>query len=406
MGVSEAKSIMRNVGGLGIFALAALAMVGSCSLVIDKDRDQCESDADCSRFGVNGVCDLDQKVCTMCELARPPERSDVQSAGDLFSFTSVLVGHNYGDGLDGQLPDADALGYDLDGLCSTDARAMSCRPHAWASGTVQDFAEGRDNGNLRTIYKEADLLGFTPISTQNVTDSIRAGVVTPDGIVRVRDYSGKPFDDRLSVEFFVPTALVTTDGSDTPRWDGTDAWTVSPGSVAGGAQSDDPEQWESAFVTREAYVTSYTLVAKFEGPIVFNMVGVETQLVDAMLTGLLTQDPTTKQWSLTRTVLTGRFSVTTALSWLSKVVPPFMGLPSMCRNDSQYPILREMFCGAADTLMDGRVDPSSPCDGFTMAAGFTTLPARLAGIQAAPPPKPGTVCSAENDPAFDDCLAR
>jgi len=53
--------------------------------------------------------------------------------------------------------------------------------------------------------------------------------------------------------------------------------------------------------------------------------------------------------------------------------------------------------------MDGQVDASRRCDGFTTAVGFTAVPAALAGIEVAPPPEPSTVCTGDNDPALDDC---
>ncbi|MFW5739835.1 MAG: DUF4962 domain-containing protein, partial [Myxococcota bacterium] len=193
-------------------ALAVAPIVlTACSALLDKERNQCETNADCEGF--DAVCNTELHVCAAsgtngdggtCELASPPLPPSISSAGDTFSFTVVLVDNDYGDGLDGQPATVDVLGYDLDGVCSTDTHDRSCAPFEWAGGTVEDFEGGRDNGIARIVFNSSSYIGDRPISAQNVSEAIRSGTIPPVGIVRIKDYAGKPQDDRLEVGWFVP----------------------------------------------------------------------------------------------------------------------------------------------------------------------------------------------------------
>ena len=63
--------------------LLGLVKLCACSVLLDTQIRQCQSNADCSRFGADSVCDQDQQLC----VPRPPTK--MQSASDAGMMASV-----------------------------------------------------------------------------------------------------------------------------------------------------------------------------------------------------------------------------------------------------------------------------------------------------------------------------
>jgi len=79
-------SVRRILALLGL--LLGLVKLCACSVLLDTQIRQCQSNADCSRFG-DSVCDLDQQLC----VPRPAAMT-MRSAGDAGSDSLSCAGKN------------------------------------------------------------------------------------------------------------------------------------------------------------------------------------------------------------------------------------------------------------------------------------------------------------------------
>ncbi len=384
---------------LGTCAAVLLLGAEACSVLMDEDKNQCASDADCARFG-DAVCDLARKVCVPREAAcadpaHPPGRPDVANAGNDVTFTVGL--HTLDWGEQETPPGYTSIGYDLDDSCTTATSDRSCTAIPWAGGNAIDGPKGRDNGIGKLIGNQGDFIDSSVVTSDGIRDALDKGDIPPIALLRIVGFSGAPDDDALSVEWYDPSERVT--GGEQPAWDGTDGWTVTPASVTGPKVEIWP--WIARYATQDAYVNDSTLVARFNQVVTVEFLQVPTPVHEAMMTAKLVQDPVSNAWRLDDAVVTGRVETSVLLGFVPELMRTFAGVDGVCMDHAQYPDLKRLCCAYVDLPKPGARDASDPCGFISFGARAAGLPVLLAGV-AERPSRP-TVCPADTDPIQDDC---
>jgi hypothetical protein len=334
-----------------------------------------------------------------CAHVAPPGRPDVQASGGNVALTIAVHSVDLGDTTDQNgNPGYRSIGFDLDGVCTNETQAPSCRPVPWANGDPTDGFDGRDNGIGRLVFEEALEFGSAPVTSQTITSGTQDGTLAPVGIVRIRGYNLRVDDDQVEVDWYLPLRLTAGDAGRTPAWDGGDVWPITLGTLvdagteSGGSGNDSYPP--SIFRDPNAYVSNYTVVAHIPSMVIqLSNVPASVEQVAVMLS--LAINPL----RLVRATIAGRVRLSELFSKLPQITQQF-GVGAICLGDPSYPRLKQFFCSHAEILASGQVDPSVDCDALSFAISFDGAPVQLG------PPAPQPVasgCPPATDPAQDDC---
>jgi hypothetical protein len=308
-----------------------------------------------------------------CVRAVVPSAPDAGEPGTISFFVAIqTIGVNDGGA---------ALGYDLDGVCTSETASESCVPRG--ERAHPDQAGGRDiAGN--------EFLGEALQGALNATNAGDINARIGDGrlsyLIEVKRYNGTPNGQPLSVSFLGSNGLYAIEDGGIvnirPSWDGGDTWTVDcrvNGARCSGKSTEvtwlaDASISSGAFDPR-AYVTGSVLVAQFPS-IELNVGLTSLAISNVLLTATISADVGGGGYRLEGQIA-GRIAVRDAFSALARLRTEDGG--HLCGSDERFQkYVRPMVCSAADISdnpsKDGKGDP---CEALSVALNFTALPARI-----------------------------
>ena len=167
-----------------------------------------------------------------CALRHPPVRPDLVDDGTsigptVFAFESLRVGDSLTDG-----GAQTAEGIDLDNACTCPADDSCVPPDGGARRC--DLSEGRDNALGPLFSQFFAVFGSRLAGDAFATERIRTGRFSI--LLSLLNWNGKSNDPRVTVALFLSNGVEPSvdGGLVAPRLDGTDRWTVAPGSLVGG----------------------------------------------------------------------------------------------------------------------------------------------------------------------------
>ncbi len=343
---------------------------------------------------------------TLAHWPAPPAQDD-PSTGDV-EAVAVL------DSIDlGVLPDGGAnfaaYGYDLDSV-QTCPGPPSCIQENGAPETCDDPG-GRDHIGLE-LFRE---LGAT---TQEGNDQLNQGLKAGQyGLIfDLRHYNGQANDTQVSASVYVSNGIVGAEdgGSAVPAHNGTDRWTLDPGSLSNGSSligtSCDNENsvCQALFHDDNAYVTDHVLVAALDFPLSFGVKsflgGAVMQLKGAHIVGTLQTVSVSGGgygFAITDGTIAGRWPTSQLLSTLATIPDSQLPVGSyLCGDDPVYKYVKWRACQVADIAQLPEHDnrPGVHCDAVSMGLRFEAEPAHLGTVFGVPPPPSG--CTTDGGPGI------
>jgi hypothetical protein len=383
-------------------ALAALVCVAACQLVfptlLDEGGDAAPVDAAADTTSVTPdttvpadagheaapLADADAAGCNPA-LPPPPPPQGAPGSGSI-SFVSALRT------LSGITPgDAGVLlGFDLDGVCTCPG-PPSCRSPESPPQPNCDGPGGRDlQGNgLLELFDQA----YASSNLGDILARINEGRITL--LFYVGGYNGGPDDSQVTVAVYASNGLRVGDAGTivVPKWDGTDPWSVDPGSFVASGTIDGGWVYTPAFVTTTAYVTQGTLVAEL--PEFVFQAGVGSITYRGAVVSAVIQPDGDGGYGL-QGLLGARLTthdIFTLMGQLKDANGQYL-----CGSNPTYQTLHTTVCQTADIMGSASADNmDASCNAVSVGAGFGTTAARL-GM-----PFAVAAMASGCDGAVDDC---
>ena len=182
-----------------------------------------------------------------------------------------------------------------------------------------------------------------------------------------------------------------------PKWDGTDAWSVSKTSLLDEASLDMPRYFDD-----KAYVSKGTLVANLTESVI-NFEGTESKLSIKLTAGtflgsIIKPASDSLGWRIVNGTVTGRWRTADLFANLGTFTADNK---SFCNDGGFiYKTFKEKVCGFVDiaSVLGG---PTTECDSLSFAMRVQTHPAKLGPLYM--PDTSMSTCPPEQNPALDDC---
>ncbi len=306
------------------------------------------------------------------------------------------------------------FGYDLDNVCTCPG-PPSCAQQEGGAESCDDEA-GRDD----TAVKLFQALGATtPAGTLQIDQGLSSGQYGL--LLSISGYNLQADDDQVGVSFYISNGLnrAADGGIPTPQLNGSDLWTIDPGSLQNGTTQEVLQitscagnpKCQPLFTADRAYVSQGSVVAHMASiPISFGLRsylgGATMNLSDAIIVGKLEQVNLTDglSYRLTGGTIAGRWPTSKLLSTLSTIADPVVDGGFLCTGSYTYAVIRTVVCGAADisqTPLNDNNTPLAPCDAVSVGMQFTAVPAQLGGVLLVPPAPAG--CRNGGVPFSDTC---
>jgi hypothetical protein len=341
-------------------------------------------------FGCATIAGLDEDFehAPKCDAIRPPAAPSVKNAGDSINFAAAIRTVD----LDEE-DDIPRFGFDIDNKCSCTIDGPSCKRPSFVDPKKEtcDDDRGLDNGSGVALGR-ISALSAGNISSVVINEGATQGLWTL--IVGIRDYSGTPNDDRVTV------ALYETPGLTSPAWNGTDIWPISKTTVGPSGVVDDPVN-----VDTRAYVRDGVLVAhipktkiRFRASTVDLPVELSTVTISAKIA-----EASAGNWRLTEGTLAARWPLGSLFKGLSEFRYGSDNKSKLCRDDIIYLQVKSTFCSATDVLDAPSADITEECNAISFGMRFDTESVRL-GAVTDPLPPPDPACGVGFDPATDSCM--
>lgn len=331
--------------------------------------------------------DEDFQRAPQCDPIVPPAAPNVSNAGDTIEFATAMRAID----LDEE-DDSPRFGLDLDGKCSCTIDGPSCTRPEFVDVKKEtcDDPRGLDNGTGVALAR-INALAAGAISSILVNEGATQGLWTQ--IIRVRNYSGTPNDDKVTL------AIYETPGLSTPSWNGTDAWPIANTSVGSSGSVDEPVDVDEA-----AYVRDGVLVAHLPKTRIWlraASLSLPIELVSVTLNAQITE-ATAGNWRLTEGILAGKWLLPALFRSLSAFRYDTNLEKKLCRDDIIYLQVKNMFCSATDILDPATANGSSECNAISFGMRFDTESIQLGPVM---PPLPPTIpeCKSGFDPITDSC---
>jgi hypothetical protein len=319
-------------------------------------------------------------------LPAPPAVSNVGGAISLVVAVSQVDFGETDDPATGE-PRWRNIGFNLDGLCTSQWDAPACLPAAWTGTRTVDGNNGIDNAIGNLLYDQQAAFGIKQFTSDYVTKSINDGSHAPTVLFRITDYSGYSEDDQVRVEWLTPVAL-----SSSPSWNGNDVFDVSNESAD---QLDGSPDVVARFVDVQAYVAGFRLVAHFGTGPRLTLANAPFQLTDALLVGNINLQ---LDRGLKNATIAGHVDAREMLAELPALTKSFNGdLATVCTDTKPiYGQIKRWECSHMDALSGG-----GACGRMSFGVAIDTHEVKIGNVVAAP--KHLGLCPAATDPAGDSC---
>jgi hypothetical protein len=331
--------------------------------------------------------DEDFERAPVCQPLVPPAKPTVKNAGDSIDFAAAIRTVD----LDEE-DDSPRFGFDIDGKCSCTTDGQSCNRPAYVdpAKVTCDDERGLDNGTGVALAR-INSLAAGAISSVIINEGATQGLWTL--IIGVRDYSGTPNDDQVTV------ALYETPGLSSPAWNGNDVWPISKATVGASNSVDDPVNFDP-----NAYVRDGILVARIpKTTILFRASSVNLPVeLNSVTISAKIAEASAGNWRLTEGTMSAKWTHPALFRGLSAFRYGSGTSSKLCRDDIIYLQVKNMFCSATDVLDDPTDGGSADCNAISFGMRFDTEAIRL-GMVADPLPPPDAACDANFDPVTDSC---
>ena len=358
----------------------------------------------------SAVAVVDAADVAVCTHASAPERPNTPDGPSRPSIVFAFDGVRFDNGAeDSGLPRPEGL--DLDRSCTCADPKLepeSCVPPDSGAPRPCDGVDGRDNAAgplLAAASASGNAFGTAAFQTQ-----VRSGAFNL--ITTVSSWNGLPDDPSVIVGLQLSGGLEgsqTDAGRGRPRFDGTDVWTVTPGSVLGGADlvgKDCRNVITSCIAAKSdtnAYVSGGVLVAHLDValPIVTNNSSFTIECVAATVTARLV--PTANGYRSTGEI-DGRWPIDRLLPSLARIPNPITPGRPLCATDSGlelYGLIKKNACEGVDLTANPSLDRTgAPCDAISNAISFTAVSAAIGTVYE--PPNSNSDCQ----DFYDTCGTR
>ncbi len=323
-----------------------------------------------------------------CNPIVPPSAPEVSNAGDTIDFAAAMRTVD----LDEE-DDSPRFGFDLDNKCSCTIDGPSCTLPAFVDPKKEtcDDARGLDNG-VGVALARINALAAGAISSIIINEGATQGLWSL--IVRVRDYSGTPNDDRVTV------ALYETPGLSSPSWNGADVWPVANTSVGPSGSVDEPANVDDGAYVRDGVVVAH--IPKIRVLFRASNLSLPVDLVSVTISAKIAE-ASAGNWRLTEGTLAAKWLLPALFKNLSAFRYDTGTTKKFCRDDIIYLQVKNMFCSATDILDPVTANGSSECNAISFGMRFDTESMQL-GTVTDPYPLPPPECDLGSDPGTDSCV--
>lgn len=402
--VARPTRLRRVVVGIAIATGSAATIVTACGPGDLSDLTRGRPDA--GGLVVVDAADADAPVCIHASAPTRPNVADGPNVPSMtFSFAALRIDNSAQDGGPPQ-----PQGLDLDMTCTCADPKLepeSCIPRDSGSARPCDGKDGRDNA-AGPLFGAAGATG-NGIGPGTLLNQVRAGAFNV--ITTVSGWNGLPDDPSIVVGVQLSGGIEGTQGDagrSPPKFDGTDVWTVTPGSVLGGADlvgQDCRKVVTSCLPTKvdtNAYVSGGVFVAHLDLslPLTTSTGSFTIEFDAATVTARLIPEGTHF-----RTVgeIDGRWPIERLLPSIARIPNPITPGRALCATDSGleiYEIVKKSACDGMDLTANPALDrTSAPCDAISNAITFTGVTATV-GTVFEPPTSNGDC------PDFQDTCAK
>jgi len=279
-----------------------------------------------------------------------------------------------------------ALGYNLDKTCTCEGTPKG------APSCVNDASPNCDGDGGRDLAGNELLLMVDSFTKQGFAAAYNARIAAGEGtvVLEVGAYDLGMDDQSVALSSYGSGGLLSGDGGPeagllSPRWDGTDRWSVDPRSFSGVQAVDAGWEYIPLHVDTSAYVTGYNLVARLD-TVQLGVGGGELALEDAVLVASVQADITTGGHMLTGQIA-GRLPIATLFAAASlSPDPSAYGGQHYCGSDVVFQsLILPTLCNATDIMSAASKDHSGHgCDAVSLAIGFVARQVVLGPPHEAP----------------------
>jgi hypothetical protein len=330
---------------------------------------------------------VDSAICIHASAPERPTTPDGPNVPPLvFAFDSVRFDTSE---VDGGPPKPQGL--DLDHTCTCDDPKLepeSCIPPDSGTKRPCDGVDGRDNAAGPLVAGALSTgKNFGPGAFQ---EQVRAGAFNVLAVLQ--GWNGQPDDPNVVVGLQLSAGIEGTEsdaGRQRPKFDGTDVWTVTPGSVVGGSDlvGKDCRKIVTTCIASKsdanAYVRGGVLVAHADLslPIITGTTSFTMEFVAATVMARIVQEG-----AVYRLVgeIDGRWPTDRLLTSMVRIPNPLNPGHALCASDSGlelYGFIKKSACDGVDLTADPARDRTSArCDAISNAISFTSVTATVGAV--------------------------
>ena len=348
------------------FAVASACAIGGCEGLI------------------GATFDVQRVSCT--HVAPPPPPAPGRYGGSAGAPSITLAAYTVDVGESGGHA---SMGYDQDGLCTNRSQGPSCQKTTWLAADDTDGVDGRDNGVGNLIGAQKRFFNAQFLTSAQLTSNIQSGKAPPLVVVRISDYDNLTEDEAVTVEWFL--AAVPSGDAAAPDWSSY-AVSIEDGTTLLGLDGLP----RALDVDPHAYVHDGTLVARFDHGATIRLGSTAFRLATAIFTA--ERDP---DRGFVAATVAGKLATKEFFTRLPEFTS-FIARNDVCKDNALYPQIKAYACSFEDIRVDGRTDPSIPCDALSIGLNVTTHPVTLGASRASPYRSP---CTPDTDPSTDNCAA-
>jgi hypothetical protein len=262
------------------------------------------------------------------------------------------------------------VGYDLDGVCTTDQATETCigdKPHVDGPGGIDN--NGGDLFNLVKTKTDVE---------QRINDGIAVGKTTL--LFRLSNYNGTPNDPNIILSVYASPGLLDGSGqSITPTFVESEAWALDESQFT--ALSPDLPT-----TTSTGYVSNGVVVAFLASTSIGLSSSFSVNLKSAVLTAEL--DLTGAKPIMKGGIIAGRWAASDLLRVISRQRTSDGG-KALCDDALNYGVAKAVICADLDIMVDRIADRSGlACNATSASIRFVGAPASLGAKRASVPDEP------------------